>query len=58
MTNGDITLCGYEVHGMNLFRDLKEVMRLYRCKDMPVHVSTCINYDFNTLTLVVWKLWS
>jgi len=32
-------------------------MRLGRSKDMSVHVSTCTNYDFNTLTPVVRKLW-
>jgi hypothetical protein len=31
-------------------------MRLDRCKDMSMHVSTCISYDFNALTPVVWKL--
>jgi len=31
-------------------------MQLYYNKDMSVHISTCISYDFNTLTPVVWKL--
>jgi len=32
-------------------------MRLDRGKDVFVHVSTCINYDLNALTQVMWKLW-
>jgi hypothetical protein len=47
----------YEVPGMILLRDLKATSRLARSKDMSVHVSTCTIYDFNALTLVVWKLW-
>jgi len=33
-------------------------MQLDHSKGMPVHVLTCISYDFNALTLIVWKLWS
>jgi hypothetical protein len=51
------TWCGYEVPGMILLRDFKAAMPLDRIKDMSVHVSTCISYDFNALTPVVWKLW-
>jgi len=32
-------------------------MQVDHSKDMTVHVSTCISYDFNTLTPVVWKFW-
>jgi hypothetical protein len=46
-----------EVRGMTLMSDLKAAMRLYRSKDMSVHVSACISYDFDALTPVVWKLW-
>jgi hypothetical protein len=35
------TLCGYEVPGMILLRDLMGAMRLGRSKDMSVHVLTC-----------------
>jgi hypothetical protein len=51
------TRCGYEVPGMVLLRDLNGATRLGRSKDVSVHVSTCIHYDFSTLTPVVWKLW-
>jgi hypothetical protein len=49
--------CGYEVPGTILLRDLKGAMRLGSSKDMSVHVSTCISYDLNALTPIVWKLW-
>jgi len=52
-----ITRCGYEVPGMILLRDLKGTVRFERSKDMSMHVSTCISYDFNALMLAVWKLW-
>jgi hypothetical protein len=42
-------LCGYEVYGMILLRDLKKAMRLERSKHISVHVSTCISYDFKIL---------
>jgi hypothetical protein len=48
--------CGYEVPGMILLRHLKGAMPLDRSKDMSTHVLTCITYDFNTLTPVLWKL--
>jgi hypothetical protein len=32
---------------MILLRDLKGATRIYRSKDMSVHVSTCIAYNFN-----------
>jgi len=32
-------------------------MGLDHSKDVSVHVSTCISYNFNALTPVVWKLW-
>jgi hypothetical protein len=32
-----------------LLRDLEGAMRLERNKDISVHVSTCSDYDFNTL---------
>jgi len=32
-------------------------MQLHRSKDMSVHVSTCISYDFNALMPVVQKFW-
>jgi hypothetical protein len=51
------TCCGYDVPGMFLLRDLKGSMRLDRSKNMSVHISICVSYDFNTLTPVVWELW-
>jgi hypothetical protein len=39
-------------------RDLNGAMRLDHSKDIPVHVSSCTSYDFNTLKPDVWKLWS
>jgi len=42
---------------MILFRDLTEAMLFDRSNDLSVDVSTCTRYDFNALTLVVWKLW-
>jgi hypothetical protein len=52
------TLCGYEVSGMILLRDLKGAMRFNCSKYMPVHGSSFTMYDFNTLTPVVCKLGS
>jgi len=52
------TWCGYEVLRMILLHDLNGAMCLDCSKDIPVHVLTCTTYDFNTLTTVVWKLWS
>jgi hypothetical protein len=49
--------CGYEVPGTNLLYNLKYVMLLDRSKDLSVYVLTCTSYDFNMLTLVLWKLW-
>jgi hypothetical protein len=40
---------------MILLRVLKGVTRLDSGKDMSTHVSTCIIYDFNVLTAVVWS---
>jgi hypothetical protein len=34
---------------MILLTDLEGAMQLDRSKDMSVHVSTCIGYDFNAL---------
>jgi hypothetical protein len=42
---------------MTLLSDLKGAMLLDRREDLSAHVSTCIGYDFNALTSVVWKLW-
>jgi len=41
---------------MILSLNLNGAMRLDRSKDMSAHVSTCIIYDFNALTPVMWKL--
>jgi hypothetical protein len=43
--------------GMMSFLDSEGVMRLDRSKDVSVHVSTCTSYDFESLMLVMWKLW-
>jgi hypothetical protein len=51
--NQPCTWCGYEVTGMILLRGLKGAMRLDHSNDMSVHVSTCTDYDFDELTLVV-----
>jgi hypothetical protein len=51
------TLCGYEVAGIILLRELEGAMRLDRSKDMSVHVSACSSYDLSALTPDVWKLW-
>jgi hypothetical protein len=48
---------GFEVSGIILLRHLKGAIRPDHSKDMSVHVSTCISYDLNSLTSVVWKLW-
>jgi len=32
-------------------------MQLDHSKDMSLRVSACTSYNFNTLMLVVWKLW-
>jgi hypothetical protein len=50
--------CGYDVPGMILSRNLMGAMRLDHGKNMAIHVSTCLSYNFNALTTVVWKLWS
>jgi len=42
---------------MILLRDLKGAMRLCRSEDMSVRASTFIDYDFNALIPVAWKLW-
>jgi len=47
----------YEVHEMILLSDFKGAMQIDHSKDKSMHVSTCNNYNFNTLTPVVWKLW-
>jgi len=52
-----VYMCDYEVPGMVLLRGLKGAVPFDCSKDMSVHVSTCTNYDFNALTLVVYKLW-
>jgi hypothetical protein len=49
--------CGHEVPRRILLCYLKGAMRLDRRKDMSMHVSTCISYDFKPLKPVVWKLW-
>jgi hypothetical protein len=36
-------MCGYEVPGMILLRDLKVAVQLDHSKDMSMHVSTCTN---------------
>jgi len=46
----------YEVTGMILLRDLHGIMRLHRRRDMSVHVSTYISYDFNALIPVLRML--
>jgi hypothetical protein len=51
------TLCGCEVPGIILLRDLKGAVRLDRSKFMSLQVSTCTIHDFNALTSAVWKLW-
>jgi hypothetical protein len=51
------TRFGYKVSGMILLRDLKVSLRLDHSEDMSAHVSTCISYDLNALTPVVYKLW-
>jgi hypothetical protein len=51
------TWCDYEVPGMILLRDLMGVMQLDCSKGMSVHVSICINHDFNALKHATWKLW-
>jgi hypothetical protein len=51
------TLCSYEVPGMVLLRDLMGAKRLDCSKNMSVHVSAFIIYDFKALTPLVWKLW-
>jgi hypothetical protein len=48
---------GYEVPGMILLCDLEAAVRYDLSNIMSTHASTCINCDFNTLTLVMWKLW-
>jgi hypothetical protein len=48
---------GYGVPAMILLRGLKGAMQLDHSKDLSVHVSTCISYDLNGLTSVVWKMW-
>jgi len=48
---------GCEVPGMILLCDLKGATQRDCSKDMSVHVSVCINYDFSPLLPDVWKLW-
>jgi hypothetical protein len=43
--------CSYEVPGMILLRDLEEVMRLDRSKDVSVHVSTCTKLRFQCINV-------
>jgi hypothetical protein len=43
----------YKVLGMISLVDLKGAMRLNRNKGMSMHISTCTNYDFTSLTPVV-----
>jgi hypothetical protein len=49
-------LCGYEVTGMILLRDLEGAMRHDRSNDKSVRVSTRTNYDLNALTPVVGEV--
>jgi hypothetical protein len=51
------TWCGYEVAGTILLGVLKTAIRFDLSKNMSACVSTCIRYDFNALTLVMWKMW-
>jgi hypothetical protein len=57
----NFSFCGIHTVVLNLAEmillyNLKGAIRLERCKDIFVHVSACFNYDFNALTLDVWKL--
>jgi len=51
------TWCGYEIVGMTLLCHAEGAMRFGRDKAMSRHVSVCVNYDFNVIMPVVWKLW-
>jgi len=50
-------MCGCEVPGVILLRDINGTMRLNHSKDVSVHVSACTMYYFNVVTLFAWKLW-
>jgi hypothetical protein len=43
-------MCGYEVQGIILLRDLMGAIRLDRNEDMAVHNSSCTSYDFDAQT--------
>jgi len=41
---------------MILLCNLEGAMQLDHSKNVSVHISACVSYDFNALTPVVWKL--
>jgi hypothetical protein len=49
--------CDFEVPGMVLLPYVKGTMRVGTSRDICICVSTCINYNINKLSPVVWKLW-